>query len=61
MGYSQPFKGFMSLEKLKNKLHTIPKQPNAIPYLTSYYKKNWGFCITENQKKIEEREIQSCC
>ena len=51
MGYSQPFKGFMSLEKLKNKLHTIPKQPNAIPYLTSYYKKNWGFCITENQKK----------
>ena len=51
VGYSQPFKGFMSLEKLKNKLHTIPKQPNAIPYLTSYYKKNWGFCITENQKK----------
>ena len=33
-------------------MHSNKKMPNAIPYVTSYYKKNWGFCITENQKKI---------
>ena len=32
-------------------IHTLPKQSNAIPYITSYYKDYWGFCITDNQKK----------
>jgi aminopeptidase-like protein len=35
---------------LKN-IFTLPEQPNSIPYVTSYYKKTWGFCISENQKK----------
>ena len=33
-----------------NKLHTIPEMPNVIPYITSYYSEDWGFCVTENQK-----------
>jgi aminopeptidase-like protein len=51
VGYSIPINKKMSLDKLKKFLHSIPEQPNAIPYITSYYKKYWGFCITHNQKK----------
>ena len=32
-------------------IYTLKKQPNLIPYVTSYYKKSWGFCISENQKR----------
>ena len=45
------------MEELKKKLHTIPAQPNAIPYLTSYYKRDWGFCVSENQKKKLKKDI----
>ena len=49
LGYSIPFKGRMSLAQLKNHLFTLPDQPNAIPYITSYYKERWGFCLTHEQ------------
>ena len=39
----------MTTHELLKKLHFLNKQPNAIPYITSYYKKNWGFCVTYNQ------------
>ena len=48
IGYSIPFKGEMSLNELKKHLYTLPNQPNAIPYITSYYEKRWGFCISQN-------------
>ena len=51
MGYSSPIKKKISYQKLKNKIFSIPDQPNAIPYMTSYYEKNWGFCMSHNQKK----------
>ncbi len=49
LGYSVPFEGSLSLGELKKRLHTLPEQPNAIPYVTSYYKKRWGFCISQNE------------
>lgn len=49
LGYSYPFQGKISLKELKKHLFTLPDQPNAIPYVTSYYKKRWGFCIPHNQ------------
>ena len=49
LGYSSPFKGKMTLAKLKEHLYTLPEQPNAIPYITSYYKERWGFCLTHEQ------------
>lgn len=59
VGYSAPFHGKMSLEQLQNFLYSIPKQPKAIPYITSYYKKRWGFCITEQQRKnLESGEYE---
>ncbi len=48
LGYSIPFKGKMSLTELKEHLYTLPEQPNAIPYITSYYKERWGFCLTHD-------------
>jgi len=49
MGYSIPFRGVMALAELKKHLYSLPDQPNAIPYLTSYYKERWGFCMTEEE------------
>ena len=48
VGYSIPFKGEISFKELKKHLYTIPSQPNAIPYITSYYEERWGFCLSQN-------------
>ena len=52
VSYSYPVNKIIKLKYLLKKIHTLPKQPNAIPYVTSYYKKYWGFCETHN--KVEE-------
>ena len=49
LGYSVPFEGSLKLNELKKQLYTLPEQPNAIPYVTSYYKKRWGFCLSQNE------------
>jgi len=60
VSYSIPIRQKMSLAELKKHLHSIPDLPNAIPYLTSYYKEDWGFCISHNNflnLKDEEYEV----
>ncbi len=54
VGYSIPFEGEVSFKELKAHLHTLPDQPDAIPYVTSYYEERWGFCIS--QKKFDTLE-----
>jgi len=49
LGYSESYSGRLSLKELKEHLFTIPDQPDVIPYLTSYYKKRWGFCMSHTQ------------
>ena len=49
LNYSTPIRIKLSLQELLPHLHSLPDQPNVIPYRTSYYKENWGFCITHNQ------------
>ena len=51
IGYSAPINKKVNLTQLKKHLYTIKKLPNAIPYVTSYYKKKWGFCIKYNEYK----------
>lgn len=51
VGYSTPVNEVMSKQKLIEHLHSIENIPDAIPYVTSYYKRNWGFCLSHNQLK----------
>jgi aminopeptidase-like protein len=57
LNYSVPVNQRMSLAELRPHLFTIPEAPDWIPYRTSYYQKNWGFCLTQHQlDNLEEGE-----
>jgi aminopeptidase-like protein len=48
VGYSVPVHTTMSLAELRPHLHTLPDQPDLVPYRTSYYAPAWGFCLSQN-------------
>ncbi len=50
MGYSTPIDTWVDLDELKSHIFTQPDQPDVIPYVTSYYKECYGFCMSEQQK-----------
>lgn len=49
LNYSTPLHATIPLEELKPHLFTLPEHPDWVPYRTSYYKPEWGFCLTHNQ------------
>ena len=49
VGYSRPIHLKLRLNELENNIHYLKNIPDAIPYRTSYYDKNWGFCLSYNQ------------
>jgi aminopeptidase-like protein len=61
LNYSTSIRAKMALSELKPHLFTIPKQPDWIPYRTSYYKEAWGFCLSHNQMlALKEGEYEVC-
>ena len=61
VNYSVPFHGHLTLDELRPHLHTLPEQPDRIPYRTSYYRETWGFCISHNQfLSLEKGEYEVC-
>ena len=50
VGFSKFINRKVKKAELLSHLHSLPTKPKAIPYVTSYYRKNWGFCVSEIQK-----------
>lgn len=61
MSYSTPVKRVVPLAELKSHLYTIPERPHSIPYRTSYYKEDWGFCLPHAQMASLPDDLYEIC
>lgn len=52
VSYSTPVRATMTARELASRLHSLPAHPTWIPYRTAYYARDWGFCVTEEQRRV---------
>jgi aminopeptidase-like protein len=61
VSYSTPIRKTLRLEELREHLFTLPDRPEWIPYRTSYYAENWGFCVSHKQfLELQDNEYEVC-
>src|SRR4030042_3295105 len=61
VSYSVPIRKRMSLGELKEHLFTLPDHPDWVPYRTSYYKEDWGFCLSHKQfLELRDEQYEVC-
>ena len=61
VNYSVPVRATLSLSELQSHLHTLSEYPDWIPYRTSYYQENWGFCLSHKQMlALENGDYEVC-
>jgi aminopeptidase-like protein len=61
LNYSAPVHATMPLSELKPHLHTLPEHPDWIPYRTSYYQEEWGFCLSHKQMlALKDGDYEVC-
>ncbi|HEY7217814.1 MAG TPA: DUF4910 domain-containing protein [Candidatus Binatia bacterium] len=61
MSYSVPIKARIKADELKEHLFTLPDHPDWVPYRTSYYNRNWGFCLSHRQlSEMQDKEYDVC-
>jgi aminopeptidase-like protein len=61
MNYSVPVHRTLTLEELRPHLFTIPEHPDWVPYRTSYYKEDWGFCLSHSQLLTLKESTYEVC
>ena len=60
LGYSVPVDVYVSKSELLEHVYVEEAQPDAIPYVTSYYKERWGFCMSKNQRDSLTEDTYHC-
>jgi aminopeptidase-like protein len=56
LGYSRPVRETLTGAELRERLHSLPDEPDRIPYRTAYWADTWGFCVTERQREAIEAD-----
>jgi aminopeptidase-like protein len=61
VGYSVPVRRRLGLPELRGHLHSLPDQPDWVPYRTSYWKEDWGFCLSHKRlAELEDGDYEVC-